>query len=115
MTAPNQDQTGAKPSTREQTTGTGSKTTPLRCFISAIIAGAIAYMLYNATASVAGTFALHQVQSNNFIIMRLSAAIRTLVIGLFAMATGVFSVAGLGLSGLGIQLLIQPKAELPSD
>jgi hypothetical protein len=94
---------------------TTSKLTPLRCFTGALVAGTIAVLLYQATGGVATTFALHSVQSDNFIVMRMSAAVRTLVIGMFALATGVFGMAGIGLGGLGFQLLFKPTTETPAD
>jgi hypothetical protein len=90
---------------------TTSKLTPLRCFTGALVAGTIAVLLYQATGGVAATFATHAVQSDNFIVMRMSAAVRTLVIGMFALATGVFGMAAIGLGGLGFQLLFKPATE----
>ena len=80
---------------------------PLRCFLGAIVAAVIAYALYNMTASIAHVFATKPVHSDNFTVRRIASAVRTLVIGLATMGTGIFSLAALGLFGLGIQVAIQ--------
>jgi hypothetical protein len=90
---------------------TSQQITPLRCFFGAIVAGAIAYLLYNMTGSIAAVFASKAVHSDNMIILRMSAAVRTLVIGMAAMGTGIFGMAAIGLTGLGIQTLIGKSSE----
>jgi hypothetical protein len=80
---------------------------PLRCLLGAIVAGVIAYALYNMTSSIGHTFATKPIHSDNYIVHRISAAVRTLVIGMSALGTGVFGFASLGLLGLGIQLAIR--------
>jgi len=80
---------------------------PLRCLVGAIVAGVIAYALYKMTSSIGHSFAAKPIQSDSYIVHRISAAVRTLVIGLSAMGTGIFGLASLGLFGLGIQVLIQ--------
>jgi hypothetical protein len=80
---------------------------PLRCLIGAIVAGVIAYALYNMTASIAHSFAAKPVHSDSYIVQRITAAVRTLVVGMSAMGTGIFGLAAAGLFGLGIQVLIQ--------
>lgn len=80
---------------------------PLRCILGAVVAGVIAYALYNMTSSIAHTFALKPIHTSNYLVQRIGSAVRTLVIGLSAMGTGIFSFAALGLLGLGIQLFIK--------
>jgi hypothetical protein len=92
--------------TQTQTTDAPKSLSPLRCFLGAIVAGAIAYLLYNMTSAIVLVFATKTVQSDNMIIMRMSAAVRTLVIGMAAMGTGIFGMAAIGLTGLGIQILL---------
>lgn len=81
--------------------------TPLKCVIGAFVAGSLALLLYRLTAAIAASFAAHPVTSHNQIAHSLSVAVRTLVVGMSTMATGIFSIAALGLVGLGIQLLVQ--------
>jgi hypothetical protein len=80
---------------------------PWRCLLGAVVAGVLAIALYTMTASIAHSFATKPIHSDNYIVHRISAAVRTLVIGMSALGTGVFGFASLGLFGLGIQLAIQ--------
>lgn len=84
---------------------------PVSCLLGAIVAAGIAFFFYRAAGVIAGIFAQNQVQSDNFIVMRMSAAVRTLVIGIFALGAGVFGMAALGLGGLGIQTIFQKDSE----
>lgn len=88
--------------------------TPLRCFIGAIVAGALAYAMYNMTSAIGISFATKPIHADSLVVQRISSAVRTLVVGMSAMATGIFGLATLGLSGLGIQLIFQ-KPESQSD
>jgi Protein of unknown function (DUF3082) len=103
MTEPNLETTAAP---APSTPAPASKITPLRCFLGAIVAGAIAFALYNMTTAIAITFANRVIHSDNMIIIRMSTAVRTLVIGMAAMGTGIFGMATIGLTGLGIQVLL---------
>lgn len=80
---------------------------PGRCFGGAVLAGGLALALYRMTSAIAQSFATKPVHSDNFTVQRISAAVRTLVVGMSALGTGIFGLAALGLLGLGIQLLIQ--------
>jgi hypothetical protein len=79
---------------------------PVRCLGGSIVAGGLAFALYSLTASIAQAFATHPI-TGNLTSQRIGAAVRTLVVGLSALGTGIFSFAALGLLGLGIQLLIR--------
>jgi hypothetical protein len=83
--------------------------TPLRAILGSAIAAGFAFALWRLTEAIALQMALTKVVSDNMIVMRMSSAIRTLVIGLSAMATGIFAVAALGLFLLCIQMLVTPK------
>lgn len=84
-----------------------SAPTPLRCFTGAMIAGGIAAVLYQLTLSIIETFANKPLPSGNYIAVNIAVAVRTLVMGMSAMATGIFAIAALGLLALGVQLLVQ--------
>lgn len=88
-----------------------SKVTPLRCFLGGIVAGAIAVFFYHSAEVVAGIFAKTPIHTENFIVLRMSTAIRTLVIGMFALGAGVFGMAAFGLTGLGFQTLFKKVPE----
>jgi hypothetical protein len=75
--------------------------------VGAIIAAVLAYACYSMASSIAGTFAAKPIQTDNLIVQRISAAVRTLVVGLTALGMGTFSLATLGLLGLAVQLLLK--------
>jgi Protein of unknown function (DUF3082) len=83
------------------------KATPLRCWSASIISGAIAYCLYLLLNSIVQTYATKAVTSNNPIVINLTAAVRTMVMGVVALGTGVFAMVAIGLFLLGIQLTFQ--------
>ncbi len=89
--------------------------TPLRSLTGASMAAAMGLLLYRLTTSIMKSFADHPTISHNTIVVNLSAAIRTLVVGLATMATGIFAFVTLGLVALAIQAVVQslrsPKPE----
>jgi hypothetical protein len=82
-------------------------TTPLRCFVSSCIAGALAFASYSLFSSIVQTYATKAVTSNNPIVINITSAVRTLVMGVVALATGVFGMVAIGLFLLGIQITLQ--------
>lgn len=91
----------------EPSNSSAAMPSPLRCFLGAVVAALIAIALYKLTNSIAISFAAKPIHSDNSVIVRLSIAIRTLVIGGCTMGTGIFGLAAVGLFGLGIQLLFK--------
>ncbi len=87
--------------------------TPLRCFTGALTSATLSVLAYRLTLSVAASFANKPIVSDNPVAVNISAAVRTLVMGMVALGAGVFGVAALGLTALGIQLLFKrgSKAE----
>lgn len=83
--------------------------TPLRCFTGALTAGTFSLLAYRLTLSIATSFANKPVISSNPAVVNISAAVRTLVIGMVALGACVFGIAALGLAALGIQLLFQKQ------
>ena len=81
--------------------------TPLRCFTGALSAGVFSLLAYRLTLSIAASFANKPVISSNPAVVNISAAVRTLVVGMAALGAGIFGIAALGLTALGIQLLFQ--------
>ncbi len=93
-------------------TSSDSMPSPLRCVLGAIVAGAIAIVLYNLTSNIAQAFAAKGLPTGNITTTNIAVAVRTLVIGMAALGTGIFGLAAIGLFGLGVQLLIRkPKGE----
>lgn len=86
---------------------------PFRCFVGSLMAGGIATVLYFLTLSIAQTFASKPVHSDNITVINISAAVRSLVVGLSAMGAGIFAFAAIGLLLLGIKLLIQQLIKRP--
>lgn len=85
-----------------------------RCISGAAIAAFLGYGAYNLTFKIATQFATHPLVSDNYIAIRLSGMVRTLVVGIASMATGVFAFAALGLTVLGLQIALQ-KLKLGSS
>jgi len=81
--------------------------TPLRCFTGALTSAGFALLAYKLTVAIATSFANKPITSDNPIAVNISAAVRTLVQGMVTLGTGVFGVAALGLTLLGIQLLFK--------
>lgn len=80
---------------------------PWRCLSGALIAGTIATALYFLTASIAQTFASKPVHSTNPTVVNIASAVRTLVVGMSALGTGIFGLVAVGLVALTIQIFVQ--------
>ncbi|NEQ34302.1 MAG: DUF3082 domain-containing protein [Leptolyngbya sp. SIO4C5] len=80
---------------------------PLRCFLGSVVAGGLGFLLYRLFSAIALTFANKPIASSNVTAVNISAAVRTLVMGIVALGAGVFGVAALGLFALGIQISLQ--------
>ncbi|MGF1499971.1 MAG: DUF3082 domain-containing protein [Elainellaceae cyanobacterium] len=81
--------------------------TPLRCFGGALISGPAAIALYLFTTSIAHTFAEKPLPSNSTLAANIAVLVRTLVVGMTALGSGIFALTTLGLLALGIQLIFQ--------
>jgi len=84
-----------------------SKVTPLRCFVGSILSTVMGFGLYSLFNSIVQTYAVKPITSTSPIAVNLSAAVRTLVMGTVALATGVFAMVAIGIFLLGIQLTLQ--------
>ena len=80
---------------------------PWRCVGGGIAAGAIAVAMYFLTTAIAASFASKGLHSDNLLVQRITAAVRTMFIGMSALGTGIFGLAAVGLMGLAIQLTVQ--------
>lgn len=99
-----------------------SPTTPLKCISGSLLAGSLALLLYRLTTSIAQSFAAHPLETKSQIAISISIAVRTLVVGMSTLATGIFGITAIGLVALGIQLTLQrlsqprdPSAEVSPD
>jgi hypothetical protein len=98
-----------------QVTSSTDNATPVRCATGALISGGMAFGLYSLMIAIATTFAEKPIHSDNQIVIRLAAAVRTLVVGTAALGTGLFGIVALGLLALGGQLLIQQLLKPKND
>ncbi len=85
--------------------------TPLRCIIGALISGVLTYGLYSLMVAIATTYANKPIASNSQLAANIASAVRTLVIGVTALGTGVFGMVTIGLLALAVQLVIQKQTE----
>ncbi|MGB3612987.1 MAG: DUF3082 domain-containing protein [Elainellaceae cyanobacterium] len=98
------------PTTDDITAASDAKaapTSPWRCFGGVAIAAPMAYALYQMTLSIAQTLADNPIKSNGAVANNIAVLVRTLVIGMVALAAGIFALVALGLLALGIQLLVK--------
>lgn len=92
-----------------------SQPSPLKCLSGALLAGSITLLLYRLTAAIAQSFATNPIASDNQTAIKISIAVRTLVVGMSTLATGVFGAAALGLIALAIQTLFQRIFRSPTQ
>ena len=104
---PSENQSGQSPDTKTQPT-------VLRCLTGALIAGGLASALYSLTTSIAQSFAAKPIDSDNALVLRISAAVRTLVVGVSTLATGVFGLVAVALVALAIQVFLQQLTQKPT-
>ena len=89
---------------------------PIQCFVSSVVAGGIAIGFYILTQSISSAFASHPIRTSNTITLNISAAVRTLIVGMGALGTGVFALVAFGLMALGVQVLFQRfSQQSPAD
>lgn len=81
--------------------------TPLRCLTGAVISGGLGYAAYSLMIAIATTFATKPIHSDNPMVVNIGSAVRTLVVGVIALGTGIFGIVAVGLLALGVQLLVQ--------
>lgn len=86
---------------------TKDETSPLRCFVASAIAGIIAFGSYSLLQSIVQTYGAKAITSHNPVVINITTAVRTMVMGIVALGTGVFSLAAVGLFLLGIQITIK--------
>jgi hypothetical protein len=80
---------------------------PVRCLSGALISGGMAIALYSLMTSIAQTFAAKPIHSDNPAVVNIASAVRTLVVGIVALGTGIFGLVALGLVALAVQILVQ--------
>ncbi|MGV0106223.1 DUF3082 domain-containing protein [Nostoc sp. DSM 114167] len=88
---------------------------PLRCFTGAAISGGMAFAAYSLMIAIATNFASKPIHSINPLVIKISSAIRTLVVGVVALGSGIFAIVAIGLLALGVQLLVQQLTKQKSS
>jgi hypothetical protein len=84
-----------------------TRPSPLQCLVGMGVSAVLTLAAYSLSSAIAKTFAATPINTDNFTVYRISTAVRTLVLGMTALATWVFGIAALGLLGLAIQLFVQ--------
>lgn len=113
-TTANQDGEVAATTDGEAKASSKAPTSVWRCIAGSAIAAFMGYGAYNLTFRIATQFATHPLDSDNYIAVRLSGMVRTLVMGTSAMATGILAFAAIGLAFLGLQITLQKFKSAPS-
>jgi hypothetical protein len=80
-------------------------TSPWSAFLGSGISSGFAIALYLLTTSIVSTFADKPMTSDNPTTINITIAVRTLVMGMAAMATAVFALIAVGLLILTLQLI----------
>ncbi|MDZ8189914.1 MAG: DUF3082 domain-containing protein [Nostoc sp. ChiSLP02] len=80
---------------------------PLRSIAGAVISGGMAFALYSLMIAIATSFANKPVHSINPLVIKITSAVRTLVVGVVALGSGIFAIVAIGLLALTLQLLVQ--------
>lgn len=88
---------------------------PFRSFLGALIASGIAIALYRVTNSISQNFANHTLHSDNALVVKITIAVRTLVVGLSTLATFIFAIVAVALIALAIQAIVQQLQQRPSN
>ncbi len=93
--------------TKSDTQSPKKKVTPLTCIFASTFSGAIAIAIYFLMSSIIETYSDKPIVSDNIFVLKITVAVRTLVIGVAALGTGVFGLVALGLFLLGIQIAVK--------
>lgn len=105
--------TDAQPADKQET-----QPSLLQYLTGSLISGGCAIALYLLTSSIAHAFANKPVSSTNQTAIRITLAVRTLVVGLSTLATTLFTIIGLGLMAAAIYVSVQKlknRQASPSD
>ncbi len=112
----NQDVSESSDSAAETVESNAGKGTPspFNCISGSAIAGSMAVGLYFLATSIAGNFAAKPLASTNPLAQNISALVRTTVVGVCALGTGIVGSVALGLLALGIQTLVRGDRQTTS-
>ncbi|WP_138498891.1 DUF3082 domain-containing protein [Nostoc sp. PA-18-2419] len=80
---------------------------PLRSITGAVISAGMAFAMYSLMIAIATNFATKPIHSINPLVIKIASAVRTLVVGIVALGSGIFGIVAIGLLALTLQLLVQ--------
>ncbi|MEH2066601.1 MAG: DUF3082 domain-containing protein [Nostoc sp.] len=80
---------------------------PLRSITGAVISAGMAFAMYSLMIAIATNFATKPIHSINPLVIKIASAVRTLVVGVVALGSGIFGIVAIGLLALTLQLLVQ--------
>lgn len=81
--------------------------TPFRCVTGSLVSAVFGFAAYKLMISIVVTYSNKPVNVDNEFALRISSMVRTLVIGVTALATCIFAMVALGLLGLAIKLILE--------
>ena len=87
-----------------------SDVNPVQSVLSGVAALATAYVFWLGVGFAAESFAEHPVDSEIYAIQRISTVMRTVVLGLGTLLTGITAFAGVGLLALGGKVVLDPQS-----
>ncbi|MBW4664264.1 MAG: DUF3082 domain-containing protein [Chroococcus sp. CMT-3BRIN-NPC107] len=87
---------------------------PWRSSVGAVIASGLAIALYRVTGYISQNFAQKPLHSDNDLVVKISIAFRTLVVGLSTLAAFILAIVAVALVALAIQATIQKLKQRPS-
>lgn len=82
---------------------------PLRCWTGTTVAGSMSFAAYLISQNIAANFA-SKPPTGNTLALQIGVTVRTLVLGISMMATGIFAIIALGLFLLGWRSILSPSA-----
>ncbi len=99
MTEQNKQNSSSPTTVKADSTQESNKqeVTPLKCLLSSLFSGVMALGVYRLMTAIIETYSAKPVISDNIFVLKLTVAVRTLVIGIAALGTGVFGFVALGL------------------
>ena len=92
----------------EETPEVEALPSPVRCWSGTLVAGGMSYAAFLLTQSVVASFASKPATGNQ-LALQIASTVRTLVMGIFTMATGVFGIIAIGLFLLGVKSMLADK------
>jgi hypothetical protein len=85
--------------------------TPLNCLMASLVSSGLAVAIYSLMSAIVQTYADKPAVADNEFVLRITVAVRTLVIGIAALGTGVFGFVAIGLFLLGLQVTFKSLSQ----